>query len=117
MAVNVSWLQNKSHTLHCHLQGAWTVDDIRTLVQMYHTKTVQHNQPFDVILTADAASHPLPPAAVTMPVHPLQQTLIVVNAHTFFTQLTDVLRFSPSACMTVFAGSWNEAAHFADGAA
>ena len=113
MAVTVSWLNN-SHTLHCHLQGWWTVDDIRTLVRLYHARTAQQQHPFDVILTADAAPHSMPEAAVTLSIHPLQQTLIVVNAHTFFTQLTDVLRFSPSDCMTVFAGSWSEAAHFAD---
>jgi hypothetical protein len=117
MTVTVNWLQDKTYTLHCHLQGAWTVDDIRTLVQMYHTKTARQNRPFDVILTADKQCESLPIATITLPVHPLQQSLIVVNAHTFYAQLTEVLGFSPSTCMTVFAGSWNEATHYVDGAA
>ncbi|MDQ7027465.1 MAG: hypothetical protein Q9P44_18125 [Anaerolineae bacterium] len=38
----------------------------------------------------------------------------MVHAHTFFAQLTTVLDFTPSASMTVFAGSWKEANHFVD---
>ena len=116
MAVNVNWLQEKANVLHCHLQGTWMIEDLCVLVEMYQRKTAGRKHPFDVILTADRPDA-LPTSRVVLPVHPAQRNLLVVNAYTFYQQLTDVLVMTPSASTTVFVGSWNEACHFADGAA
>jgi hypothetical protein len=117
MTTLVNWIQNKPHTLHCHLKNSWTVGDLQTLATLYQARTAHCMHPFNLILTAEGSPRLAHGTHVLLPIHPAQATLIVVNAHTFFDQLTDSLVFTPSSSMTVFVGSWSEATHFADGVA
>ena len=111
MSISFEWLKHQPNTLHCHFDENWTISDVQEFVDTYQTYTANQVASFDMIITADSGPYKLPNYTINLPIHPAQQALIIVNAHTFYADLVSILYIDASTCSTIFAGSWTEACH------